>query len=160
VVIHEQGALANGANNPQVAQTVISELLHGFFVLTTWILVVALVVLVVTLLAGPYRWAVALRRLVARSWHQGAVAVSGERRDRTVAWIRAHADGLQLVGAVVAGVLLLIVSISWWSFLIIGVLVAAYEVALQVTKGRGGDEVATGPGPGHEREPAAPAGDR
>ena len=67
VVIHEQTALANDANNHQVAQTVLSELLHGFFDLTAWLLGIALVILVVALLAGPYRWAVALRRFVART---------------------------------------------------------------------------------------------
>ena len=64
VVIHEQGALANSAHNPQVAQLVLGDLLHGFFVLTLWILWVALGILVVTLVTGPYRW----RRPSARSW--------------------------------------------------------------------------------------------
>ena len=149
VVIHEQNALANGANNPQVAQTVLGELLHGFFILTTWLLVVALVILVVSLLTGSYRWAVALRRFVARTWHQGIAAVSGERRGRSVAWVKAHADALQLVGAVVAGILLLIISISWLSFLIVGVLVAVYEVGLQWAKGRP-----------HEGAPAEPGVDQ
>ncbi len=150
VVIHEQSALANGANNPQVAQTVLGELLHGLFTLTAWLLAVALVILVVALLAGPYPWAVALRRFVARTWRQGTEVVSGERGARAKAWIRTHADALQLVGAVVAGILLLIVSISWWSFLIIGVLVVVYEIALQWAKGRPQDETPDGPGPGDE----------
>jgi hypothetical protein len=38
VVIHEQGALASAAHNPQVAQSVLGDLLHGFFVLTAWVL--------------------------------------------------------------------------------------------------------------------------
>ena len=33
-VLHEQGALASAAHNPQVAQSVLGELLHGFFVRT------------------------------------------------------------------------------------------------------------------------------
>ena len=45
-----------------------------------------------------------------------------------------HAAGLQLAGAVAAGILLLIVPVSWLSFLIIGVLLAAYEVYLQRIK--------------------------
>ena len=44
VVIHEQGALASAAHNPQLAQNVLGDLLHGFFVLTAWVLGVALVV--------------------------------------------------------------------------------------------------------------------
>ncbi len=150
VVIHEQGALANGANNPQVAQTVLGDLLHGFFILTGWLLAIALVILVVALVTGPYRWAVALRRFVARTWRRGVEAASGERRARSGAWVRAHADGLQLVGAVVAGVLLFVVAISWWSFLIIGVLLAVYEVALQATKDRPREGAPPGPGVDHD----------
>ena len=134
VVIHEQGALANDANNKQVAQTILADLLHGFFILTAWLLGIAVIALVVALLTGPYRWAVTVRRFVAREWRRGVRALSGERRTRSLSWVRSHADSLQLVGAVVAGLLLLVVSISWWSFLIIGVLLAAFEVALQWAK--------------------------
>jgi hypothetical protein len=34
VVLHEQSVLASAAHNPQLAQTVLGDLLHGFFVLT------------------------------------------------------------------------------------------------------------------------------
>ena len=51
VVIHEQGALASAAHNPQVAQSVLGDLLHGYFVLTGWVLGVALVVLVIAVLS-------------------------------------------------------------------------------------------------------------
>jgi len=57
VVIHEQGTLASSAHNPQVAQSVLGQLLNGFFVLTAWVLGVALAVGVITVLMGPYRWA-------------------------------------------------------------------------------------------------------
>jgi len=136
IVMYEQNALAKSANNPQVAQTILTDLLHGFFVLTAWILGAALVVLVVALLTGPYRWAVALRRLVVRGWRSAIEAVSGERRAAVLAWANAHADSLQLIGAVVAEILLWIIQISWWSFLLIGGLLAAYEVALQWPKSR------------------------
>ena len=159
VVIHEQSALANGANNPHVAQTVLGDLLHGFFVLTAWLLVIALVVLVVALLTGPYRWSVALRRFVVGVWRRGVEAVSGERRARSVAWMRSHADALQLLGALVAGILLLIVSISWWSFLIIGALLAVYEVVLQWTKDRPHEEALPGPEVGDHGEVPTTVGD-
>jgi len=134
VVLHEQGALASDANNRQVAQTILADLLHGFFILTAWLLGAAVIALVVVLLTGPYGWAVALRRLVARVWRRGFGALSGERRTRSVDWVRSHAEGLQLAGAVGAGILLLVVSISWLSFLIIGALLAAFELSLQWTK--------------------------
>ena len=133
LVIHEQGVLASAAHNPQVAQSVLGDLLHGFFVLTAWVLGVALVVLVIAVLCGPYRWAVALRSRVKRTWRSIAGASSGGRRG-VVAWMAAHAAGLQLAGAVVAGILLLFVPVSWLSFLIIGVLLAACEIYLQRIK--------------------------
>lgn len=73
MVIHEQGALASAAHNPQVAQSVLGDLLHGFSVLTAWVLGVALVVLVIAVLSGPYRWAVAIRSRVKRdrAQHRG-----------------------------------------------------------------------------------------
>ena len=61
-----------------------------------------------------------------------------------------HAAGLQLAGAVVAGILLLIVTVSWLSFLIIGVLLAAYEVYLQRIKPPPPDEAPPASGPGNQ----------
>jgi hypothetical protein len=133
VVLHEQGVLASAAHNPQLASTVLGDLLHGFFVLTAWVLGAALAVLVIALLAGPYRWAAAIRSAVARAGRSITGARGGDRRG-ALAWIGSHAAGLQLAGAAVAGILLLIVSVSWLSFLIIGVLLAAYEVGLQRIK--------------------------
>jgi hypothetical protein len=149
VVIHEQGVLASAAHNPQVAQSVLDDLLHGFFVLTAWVLGVALVVLVIAVLSGPYRWAVALRSRVKRTGRGIAGASSGGRRG-VVAWMASHAAGLQLAGAVVAGILLLFVPVSWLSFLIIGVLLAACELFLQRIKPPPPDEAPPAPGPGNQ----------
>jgi multisubunit Na+/H+ antiporter MnhC subunit len=148
VVIHEQGVLAGAAHNPQLALTVFGDLLHGFFVLTAWVLGVALAILVITVLSGPYRWAVAMRSRVKRAGRSIAGALRGDRRRRLVAWMASHAAGLQLAGAVVAGILLLIVPVSWLSFLIIAVLLAAYEIALQRIKPRPADEAPPPHGPG------------
>jgi hypothetical protein len=149
LVLHEQSALAGGAHNPQLASTVLGDLLHGFFVLTAWVLGVALVVLVIAVLSGPYRWAAAIRSSVRRAGRGIAGARSGDRRG-VIAWMGSHAAGLQLAGAVVAGILLLIVSVSWLSFLIIGVLLAAYEVCLQRIKPPPADEATPGSGSGNQ----------
>jgi hypothetical protein len=149
VVLHEQGALASAAHNPQLASIVLGDLLHGFFVLTAWVLGVALVVLVIAVLSGPYRWATAIRSSVRRAGHSIAGARGGDRRG-ALAWIGSHAAGLQLAGAVAAGILLLIVSVSWLSFLIIGVLLAAYEVGLQRIKPVPPDETPPTPGPDNQ----------
>jgi hypothetical protein len=145
-VLHEQSTLANAAHNPQLAQSILGYLLHGFFVLTAWVLAVALVIVVIAVLAGPYRWAVALRSWVKRGWHSIAGARGGHHRGR-VGWVASHAGGLQLAGVVAAGILLLIVSVSWLSFLIIGVLLAAYEVYLQRIKPSPPDEASPTSGP-------------
>ena len=131
-------------------RVVLGDLLHGFFVLTAWVLGVALVVLVIAVLSGPYRWAVALRSWVKRTWRSITGASSGDRRGQVVTWMASHAAGLQLAGAVVAGILLLIVPVSWLSFLIIGVLLAAYEVYLQRIKPPPPDEAPPAPGPGNQ----------
>jgi len=149
VVLHEQSVLASGAHNPQLATTVLGDLLHGFFVLTAWVLGLALVVLVIAVLAGPYRWAAAIRRSLRRAGRGIAGATSGDRRGVT-AWMRSHAAGLQLAGAVIAGILLLIVTVSWLSFLIIGVLLTAYEVGLQQIKPVPPDEAPPPSGPGNQ----------
>jgi hypothetical protein len=149
VTLHQQSTLASGALNPQVAQIVPGDLLHGFFVLTAWVLGVALVVLVIAVLSGPYRWAVALRSGVKRTWRGIAGARSTDSRGPVVGWMASHAAGLQLGGAMVAGILLLIVSVSWLSFLIIGVLLAAHEVDLQWIKPPA-DEASPAPGPGNQ----------
>jgi hypothetical protein len=146
VVLHEQSVLASAAHNPQLASIVLGDLLHGFFVLTAWVLGVALAVLVIALLAGPYRWATAIRSAVQRAGRSIAGARVGDRRG-ALAWIGSHAAGFQLAGAVVVGILLLIVSVSWLSFLIIGVLLAAYEVGLQRIKPPPPDEASPTPGP-------------
>ena len=54
-------ALTLMSNPGKVAQSVLGELSHGFFVLTAWVLAAAPVVLVIAVLSGPYRWAVAIR---------------------------------------------------------------------------------------------------
>ena len=149
-VLHEQSTLANAAHNPQVASSVLGDLLHGFFVLTAWVLGVALVVLVIAVLCGPYRWAVALRSRVKQAGRSITGARGGHRHGQVVTWMASHAAGLQLAGAVVAGILLWIVSVSWLSFLIIAVLLAAYEVYLQRIKPSPPDEASPASGPGNQ----------
>ena len=157
-VLHEQGVLAGAAHNPQVAQGVLGGLLHGFFVLSAWVLAAALVVLVIAVLCGPYPWAVALRSSVTRTW-RGIAGAGGDDHRGVAAWMASHAAGLQLAGAVVAGILLLIASVSWISFLIIAVLLAAYEVYLQRIKPAPPDEVPPASGPGNQAGPPSPIGE-
>ena len=160
VVIHEQGALASAANNPQLAQNVLDDLLHGFFVLTALVLGVALLVVVIAVLSGPYRWAVAIRSRVKQTGRSiAAGARSSDRRNQVITWMASHVAGLQLAGALVAGILLLIVPVSWLGFLIIGVLLAAYEIYLQRIKPPPPDEAPPTPGPGNQAGPPSRIGE-
>ena len=115
---------------------------------------VALVVLVIAVLSGPYRWAVAFRSWVRRTWHSIAGARGADSRGQVVTWPATHSAGLQLAGVVAAGILLLIVPVSWLSFLIIGVLLAAYELYLQWIKPAPPDEAP--PASGSDRQVPIP----
>jgi hypothetical protein len=100
---------------------------------------------------------VAIRSRVKRTGRSIAGARSGDHRG-VVGWMAAHAAGLQLAGAVVAGILLLIVPVSWLSFLIIGVLLAACEVYLQRIKPPPPDEAPPASGPGDQAGLPSPIG--
>ena len=152
-VLHEQSVLAAAARNPQVASSVLGDLLHGFFVLTAWVLAIALLIVVITILCGPYRWAVALRTWVTQTGRSIAAARDSGRHGPAVTWIASHAGGLQLAGAAAAGILLLIVPVSWISFLIIAVLLAAYEIYLQRIKPPPPQEATPAPDPGNQAGP-------
>jgi hypothetical protein len=152
-VLHEQSVLAAAARNPQVASSVLGDLLHGFFVLTAWVLAIALLIVVITILLGPYRWAVALRTWVTQTGRSIAAARGSGRHGPAVTWIASHAGGLQLAGAAAAGILLLIVPVSWISFLIIAVLLAAYEIYLQRIKPPPPQEATPAPDPGNQAGP-------
>jgi hypothetical protein len=95
---------------------------------------------------------VAIRSWVKRTGRSIAEARSGGRRGQVVTWLASHAAGLQLGGAVVAGILLLIVPVSWLSFLIIGVLLAACELYLQRIKPAPPDEAPPASGPGNQAD--------
>jgi hypothetical protein len=143
IMIHEQGALAHSAHNPQVAHDVLGELLQGLYTGTLWVIWSALAILVVALVTGPYRWAVAGRAFVRRGWDAVAWHLHGEGGRETLAWIAGHAGVLQLVVAAVAVLVFLVVSVSWLSFLVVGGLLVLAELYLSNAK-----SPTDGPGPG------------
>ena len=113
---------------------IVGQVLHGVFDVTLWFLIGGLIVLVVVLLAGPYRWAVATRawgRRAAGSAGQLVSAAGGHASsDATVTWVRRHLDLLRIGGAVLAALAVLIFSVNWVTLLIIAVLLALYEFGL------------------------------
>ena len=86
----------------------------------------------IALITGPYPWAVTVRGWVRDGAHGVAAAFSGERLPDTgrVRWIRDHRDALMLGGAILALVLLLLFDLSVWGFVIAGIVIALYEIAL------------------------------
>jgi hypothetical protein len=147
VVIYEQGALAHSAHNPQVAHDVFGELLAGLYSGTLWVLWAALASLVVALVTGPYRWAVAGRSFVRRGWDAVVGHLHGEGGRETLAWIARYAGLLQVVVAAVAAFIFLVVSVSWLSFLIVGGLLVLAELYLSNAKNPT-DGPGSGPSPG------------
>jgi hypothetical protein len=120
--------------NRAALSVIVGQVLHGLFDATLWFLIGGLILLVVVLLAGPYRWAVATRawgRRAARSAGQLASAASGHATsDGTVAWVRRHLDLLRITGVVIAALALVLFSVNWAALLVIAVLLALYEFGL------------------------------
>jgi hypothetical protein len=156
VLIHEQGALSQSAHNPQVAHDVMGDLLSGMYNGTQWLLWAALVIAVIALVTGPYHWAVVVRSWVRRGWDALVALFTPSRRAVAARWIGVHGSLLQAAVAVIAFVLLLVVSVSWVSFLVIAVLLAAAELYLNWMKGRIDDGSATEPGPPPPSVPSSP----
>jgi hypothetical protein len=120
--------------NKAARQVILDQVLHAFFTVTFWFLAALLVVLVATLLTGPYGWARAFRHRTARvAAHAGhlAAAVAGKTHDEAAAsWVRRHLDVLRIGGVLVAALLLLVLPVSFVGFLIIVGVLALYELWL------------------------------
>ena len=120
--------------NRAALSVITGQVLHGFFDVTMWFLIGGLIVLVVALLAGPYRWAVATRawgRRAAGSAGQLVSAMGGHASsDATVTWVRRHLELFRIGGAVIAALALLIFNVNWVTLLIIAILLALYEFGL------------------------------
>src|SRR5205823_6029641 len=106
-------------------------LLGGFFDLTRWFLIGGLVIVVIALLTGPYRWAVAIRSGAARVGRLTGAAAKGDTTDLHdepyLGWVRQHLDALRVGGIVVAVLILLTVNVKGWWFLAIAAVLALYE---------------------------------
>src|SRR5262249_10339861 len=63
--------------NKAARSAIIHQVLHGFFTVTLWIVIIGLVVVAVALITGPYPWAV-----TSRAWlHTNSVAAGHAIRD-------------------------------------------------------------------------------
>jgi hypothetical protein len=116
------------------------RLLGSLFSYTGWLLAIALVVLVVALITGPYPWAVATRRWAVDLGRGIGGTVTAERAGSpAVAWIGAHRDALMLGVAVLAGLILLFADVSLLGLLVLALVTAAVELVLfRIGTGAGG----------------------
>jgi len=121
--------------NKSARQAIVHQLLHGYFTVTAWVVGIGLGLVVVALVAGPYRWAVRSRagvvdgaRALGRLTQVAAGrARAGAQSDATTRWVTDHLDLLRIGGAVLALVLMLVLSVSWIWLLVIVALLAGYE---------------------------------
>ena len=135
-----------------VVQGTYDRLMHNLLLATLWMLIIALVATLVLAVTGPYPWA---RRARSRTGamgrsafgsvsHIGVDAQEDSLVGETTAWVKAHRSLLQIAGAVLAGLVLLIASLTWLGLLVLVVLLGLYE-ALVTRWGAGADD---GSGPG------------
>ena len=106
---------------------IMTQVLHGFFDITRWLLVALIVVFVVAVLAGPYAWAVKLR---SRAGNLAESAVGHGHADSTTDWVRSHLDLLRFTGVAIAIIVILAAPVSFVGIVIIAALLIIYELAV------------------------------
>jgi hypothetical protein len=112
-------------------QAFTDRLLDSLFSYTGWLLAIALVVLLVALITGPYPWAVATRRWAIDLGRGIGGTVTAERAGSpAMAWIGAHRDALMLGVAILAGLILLLADVSLLGLLVLVLVTAAVELVL------------------------------
>ena len=87
----------------------------------------ALLIIVISLITGPYPWAVSLRARVASLF---SMAAGSAKDPATAEWVLDHRDALQWVGAGVAVLALWFFSLSWLTFFALLIVVGLYELAV------------------------------
>jgi hypothetical protein len=137
VVLRFQDAIVAMPPQPQgraAAQAVTEQLSVGLFDLTAVLIVAALTISAIALVTGPYGWAVALRSGVSSMsraiWDAGARVATGGDTGGMTTWVTAHRQALQIGGAVLVIVVLLLANVSWVWFWVLLALLACWEVAL------------------------------
>jgi hypothetical protein len=120
--------------NQAALDVITGHVFGGLFTVTMWFLIGGLILALLALLTGPYRWAVATRSWARRTGtsaaHLGSALAGQATGDASVGWIRRHLGLLRIGGAVAAGLALLIFSINWVGLLVIAALLALYEFGL------------------------------
>jgi len=116
----------------EARKAVLHQVLSGFYDISAWLIVAAIVVVFVAWVTGPYRAAAAVRR-TARGISDMAVAAvqnSSGGDPAALSFVRRHYDLLRIAGVAVAILLLLVIDINLIWFLVIAALLVLYEVGL------------------------------
>jgi hypothetical protein len=124
-------ALAQRPDGERALAAITDQVFGSLFSVTLIVIIVGLVIVAIALITGPYSWAVTTRAKTS-ALARGVVntASDSSRQESTVVWVRAHREAMQLGGAIVFVLLLLILDLSWLGFLLLGGLIAIYEIWL------------------------------
>jgi hypothetical protein len=102
---------------------VMSNVFSGLVLITTIVIIAAVIVGVGAYLAGRPAW---LERLRTRL----SAAASSDSAGSARTWVAAHRDGLRLAGVAVALIVLFLVGLSWVSVIVVLLLLGAYELGV------------------------------
>lgn len=120
--------------NQDAVKVVVGAFVSSLLDATAWVLAIAVVVVAVALLTGPYRWAKALRHQIASIAHVvgGAVgaAVTRSRDERSAEWVATHRDALQLGAIATAILVLLLADLSWLGLVLLALVVGGFQLAV------------------------------
>jgi len=124
-------ALAQRPDGERALVAVTDQIFGSFFTVTQIVILVSLAVVAIALITGPYGWAVTTRAKTT-ALVSGVVNTASDsaRQESTVIWVRAHREALQLAGAIVFVLLLLVLDLGLLGFLLLGGLIALYELWL------------------------------
>lgn len=125
--IHEAASIVDKAKpeNQAAVQAVANALKGSYLRYTGWLLAIALVVLVIALITGPYPWAVKFRGWVRDLYQAALGAAKGADSSAAGAWVAAHRDALLMGIAAVFVFLLLVLSVDWLGFLLLAAIAGA-----------------------------------
>jgi hypothetical protein len=135
LVVERRFAIAEGnaiidrtkPENQAAARAVLDQVVGTLLRYTGWFLAVAVIVLLVALLSGPYPWSVRLRRWTADVVTAAGGIARAQRTSGASVWVAAHRDVLMLGGAVVAVFALLVTDLSLVGFLVLAVVIGIFE---------------------------------
>lgn len=118
--------------NQEAARAVSDGLMHSLLRYTGWLLAIWLLVILVSLITGPYPWAVASRARLGRMASTVArVVASAFTPNPDVAdMIRPRRDHLMAAGAVIGLLLFLFFDLSMWWSLIVGGVLLGFEIVV------------------------------